>query len=125
MPKGESRFQRWKQFFVLDTLGRCPRLGYQSRLWRSLIIPSHPGALAQAELTPRLWRSATNLSMSAPTAHFHQSLGQRPRETFPKKTSAESANQSRPPYKFFATQLSTRSRAFSMFSIEFATLKRK
>jgi len=42
------------------------------------------------------------------------------------QTSAKSANQpERLPYKFFPTQAPTRSSAFSIFSIELATLKRK
>src|SRR4051812_45486118 len=43
----------------------------------------------------------------------------------PRKPSAESATQFRGRYRFFSTHALIRSKAFSMFSMEFATLKRR
>jgi hypothetical protein len=70
---------------------------------------------------------------SAKGATSFQAWGDAPGKSFTKDTSAESANQDvdpfgnskLPAYTFFFTHPATRSRAFSMFSIELATLKRK
>lgn len=62
----------------------------------------------------------------APKALLISSLGQRPREMISANRRALKARLNRAlAYKFFAAQLPTRSNAFSIFSIELATLKRK
>src|SRR6476659_4928148 len=94
----------------------------------------NPGALPQAiaKVAP-LARNYSIVPLSgfivhrlAPKARFNYSLGQRPRNTNRNTDPALKARFNTPSgYRFFVTHAPIRSSAFSIFSIEFATLKRK